>query len=434
MKKFVLGLVLLLFFTNVCAQNTSEGTHHFSLEDCLNYAFGNNLTRLNMLLTEDLREDTYQQAKKERLPSVSASASESFSYNNKSESSSFSGNYGLNANLTLYQGGSITNTIEQNKLSMEQSSYQTKQYENELAIQILQAFLNVLGNEELLNYQRTVLKSSEEQLNQGKAQYEVGTLLESDYLLLEAQFASDKSNIVDTEISRANSLLTLKSLLSMDPEVNLDIVYPDTNAIEYMTMIPEQDYVMERAMNTLPDLKISQYNVDLANVDVKIAKSGYLPTLSLSGGISTGHSKDFRNWGTQVANNLGENIGLTLSIPIFDKGKTKSRVNQSRIALQQAEYNKTQTDLNIRQTIIQEYQDVVSALNRYNSNSVKESAYSKTFEVYGEMFNAGSITAVELLQQQNNYISALNDYIQSKYSFMLRRKILDVYMGEQITM
>lgn len=435
MKKFVLGLVIsLLFLGNVCAQNEAQGTHYFTLEDCLDYAFGNNLTRLGMLLTEDLREDAYRQSKKERLPSLSGSFTENFAYNNKSESSSYQGNYGLNASMTLYQGGSISNTIEQNKLSMEQSSYQTIQYENDMVIQILQAFLTVLGNEELLKYQNAVLKTSEEQLSQGKAQYEVGALLESDYLLLEAQFASDNSNIVETQATRDNSLLSLKNLLSMDPEINLEIVYPDTNAIEQMMLVPTREYVMDRALEAMPDLKISQYEVDLANMGIKIAKSGYLPTLNLTGGISTGHTPNFKSWGTQVVDNLGESIGLSLSVPIFDKGRTKSSVTQSKIALQQAEYNKTQTDLNLRQTITQEYQDVVSALNRYQSNVVKENAYSKSFEAYGAMFNAGSITAVDLLQQQNNYINALNDYIQSKYTFMLRRKILDVYMGEQIRM
>lgn len=107
---------------------------------------------------------------------------------------------------------------------------------------------------------------------------------------------------------------------------------------------------------------------------------------------------------------------------------------QNRILLQQAELDRLNTELNIRQVVIQEYQNVVSANSKYQAANVKQNAYYKTFEAYRARFNLGDVTPVDLLQQQNNYISALNEYIQGKYSFLLRRKILDVYMGEEIKM
>jgi outer membrane protein len=238
---------------------------------------------------------------------------------------------------------------------------------------------------------------------------------------------------VDTEITRDNSLLSLKRLLSMDPDINLKIIYPDTSTIQRMALIPNQSHVIERAMATLPDLNISRYNVDIAQVGVKLSQAGYYPTVSLNGNIGTNH-RDFNNLGNDFSNGLNESISLSVSIPIFDKGRTKSRVTQSKISLLQAEYTQKQTELNTRQTLIQEYQNVVSAYSRFQATEVKHNAYQKTYEVYSARFNAGSITAVELLQQQNNYINVLNDYIQSKYGFILKRKILDVYMGERITM
>jgi outer membrane protein len=131
---------------------------------------------------------------------------------------------------------------------------------------------------------------------------------------------------------------------------------------------------------------------------------------------------------------LNEQIGISLSIPIYDNSRTKSRITQSKIALQQAELDKKQTELDILQSVTTDYQNVVAAYNKYHTTDVKQNAYSKTFEVYRAQFHAGAITAVDLLQQQNNYITALNDYIQSKYEFMLKRKILDVYMGNDVTM
>ncbi|MDR2058233.1 MAG: TolC family protein [Dysgonamonadaceae bacterium] len=432
MKKIVLSVIICMIAGTAAAQNAVPAFYRFTLEDCLNYAFGNNYNLQSMKLAEDARADAYEQSKMERLPSLNASLSENLNHNKNSDAS-FNGNYGLNASMTLYQGGNISNTIEQNRLRKEQSSWQTSQYQNNLTIQILQAFLTTLGNEELLKYQEAVVNASEEQMKQGKEQFQFGKILESDYLLLEAQYANDKNSVLNTQISRNNSLLTLKSLLSMPATDDLQIIYPDTASIHAMTILPNLNQVIKSAMQTLPDLKISQYTVDITKMDLKISKANYLPTISLNGSIGTGHT-DYTGFGAQLSDRLNQQIGLSLSIPIYDNNRTKSKVTQSRIALQQAELDKKQSELDIQQTIVTEYQGLVAAYNKYQTTQVRQNAYSKTFDVYRAQFRLGSITAVDLLQQQNNYISALNDYIQSKYEFMLKRKVLDVYMGIQVKM
>jgi outer membrane protein len=432
-KKIVLGFIICIAAGIANAQQALPAAYLFTLEDCLNYALGNNYNLQSLKLTEQAKADSYEQSKMERLPNLNASLNESFNNSNGNDVS-LNGNYGLNANLTLYQGGNITNTINQNKLRMEQASYQTTQYENSLIIQVLQAFLTVLGNEELLKYQDAVVKTSEEQLKQGKEQFRFGKILESDYLLLEAQYANDRNNIVNTRISIDNSLLSLKRLLSIPPAENLQIVSPDTTAIQNMSILPAVDFVLERTNHSLPDLKISQYNIDIAKLGMKLSQAGYFPNVSLFGSIGTGHSNDYANFGTQLSDRLNEQIGISVSIPIYDNSRTRSKVTQSRIAVQQAELDKKQTELDIQQTVVTEYQGVVSAYNKYQTTRIRQNAYMKTFEVYSAQFHAGAITTVDLLQQQNNYISALNDYIQSKYEFVLKRKILDVYMGVQVKM
>ena len=429
MKKLFFSLILTCAFIVLCPV-TAQEQYIFTLEECIRYAMDKNFNRQSLKLAEESSQASYQQAKDDRLPSVSASVSETLN-NSNTGGSSVNGNYNVSASLPVYQGGTLVNTIEQSRLQMEQTAYRTSQYDNELTIQILQAFLSVLGNEEMLKYQLSLMSASREQLYQGSEQYRLGTILESDYLLFEAQFANDQNNIVDTEIARNNNILTLKNLLSMNPATDLQIVYPDTSAFAVLSILPAQEDVTERALTYLPDMKISQYNVDIADVGVKLSRAGYFPTVSVGAGLGTGHS-DFSNFGTQLNDRLNEQIGVTVSIPIFNKNRTKTNVTRSQISLQQAELSQMQTELNIRQTVTQEYQNVTSAYNKYKVTDIRQNAYQKSFEAYRAQFNAGSITPVELLQQQNNYISALNDYIQSKYSFMLKRKILDVYMGEPV--
>ncbi len=431
-KMLLLSIICIKAFTTIAQDNVAV-KHNFTLEDCLRYALGNSYNMQSLKLSEDAQQTIYEQSKMERLPSVSASANENIT-SSKANSSAFNGTYSVSANMTLYQGGSISNTIEQNKLRREQASYQTEQYQNDLTIQILQSFLNVLGNEEMLKYQEVIIKASEEQLNQGREQFRVGGILESDYLLLEAQYANDQNNYTDTEIARDNSILTLKKLLSMRPAEELQIIYPDTSTITKMSAIPPMVDVIELAGNTLPSLKVNQYDVNIANMSVKLARSGYMPSLNLFGSVGTGHANDFSDFGTQLSDGLKEQVGLSLSVPIYSNNRNKSKVAQSRIAVQQAELSQKQAELDVQQTVATQYQDVVSAYNKYKITNIRQSAYQKTFDAYRVQFNAGAITAVDLLQQQNNYISALNDFIQSKYGFMLKRKILDVYMAVPIAL
>lgn len=440
MKKIFFTLLLsgLILITNAQETIGITGTSptnviRFTLEDCLNYAFSNNYNRESILLTSKARNDLYEQSKKERLPDLSASVSETFGHN-QLNSSSWDGNYSINSGIVLYQGGNITHNIRKNKLMAEQAYLKTTQYDNELTIQILQAFLTALGNEELLKYQQTLVQASEEQVLQGKKRFDVGEILESDYLLLESQWATDKNNIVETTINRDNSLLALKTLLSIDPLRPLEIIYPDEDAVERMNLLPGEEYALERSLISMPDMQISQYNVEIAEAGLKISKAGYTPTISLNGSLGTGHANDFVAYGSQLSDRFNAQIGISVSIPIFDKGRTRSNVTQSKITLQQAELEQKYTELTFRQNILQEYRNVVSAESKYEASKVKENAYSSSFAAYRTKYEVGSITTVELLQQQNNYVSAMNEYIQNKYGFILKRKMLDVYMGEKITM
>lgn len=369
----------------------------------------------------------------ERLPSLSANLSESVS-NTQATGTGWSGSYDVSANMVLSQGGQINNTIKRNELQHEQTRLQTQQYDNTLTIQVLQSFLNALGNEELLRYQESILSSSQKQAEDGKVRFQAGQILESDYLLLDAQYATDSNNVLSTRINLDNSLIELKNLMAIELSTPIELVYPDDSVLESMLVMPSQRDVVDRGLETMPDVKISDYSVQIADAGLKISKAGYYPTVSLNAGIGTAHRQNFRNYGTQLSDNFGPQAGLTVSIPIFSKNKTRTNVKQSQIALQQAELERKQSLSDIEQTLISEYGNVVSSGSKYKASETKQNAYKSSFDAYTEMFDAGSITTVELLQQQNNYISAMNDYIQNKYNFMLQRKVLDVYMGNPVTM
>ena len=406
-------------------------SYRFSLEDCLRFAQANSYERKSMELTGESLETTYEQSKKQRLPSVSASVGQNLSNNENSWSTS--GNVGVGSSVTIYQGGNINNTIEQNRLNKERNEVQLQRYDNQLTTQILQSFLTILGNQELLNYQLEVLNTSREQVKQGRARYRAGTILESDLLLLEAQYYSDSNNVVDTRINIENNYLDLKVLLSMNPTDDLEIVSPDTdNLDELKETLPTEDEAVSLAMETMPDLRMSDYDIRLAEKSVDLARGNYFPSISANANVGMGILSFDGDGNSRWYNTPTESLGVSMSIPIYNRGATRANVKKSQIALEQAQLDYEQSALSVRQTVVQAYRNVVSAFNAYKVSQLKEDAYGKSFNAYNTQYQHGVITTVELLQQQNNYLNALNSYIQNKYSLLMKRKILDVYMGKPV--
>ena len=425
---------LIFAFVFLCGSLFAQETksYQFTLEDCIRFAFANSNERKSMELSGETQQVSYEQSKRQRLPNLSASVGENFS--NNANGWSASGNVGLGSSVVIYQGGNIRNTIEQNRINMERTNAQLEKYDDQMVMQILQSFLTVLGNDELLKYQTEVLKTSKEQFNQGQVKYNVGSILESDLLLLEAQYYSDSNNVVDTRIDRDNNLLALKVLLSMDPTDELQIVSPNTDDLEDLyTSLPTQGQAIELAMDYMPDLKMSDYDIQIAQKSVDMARGNYFPSISANANVGMS-VLSFNANETQWSSTPSESVGVSMSIPIYSRGSTKANVKKSQIALQQAQLDYDQSLLDVRQTVVQSYQDVVSAYNAYKVSEKKENAYSKSFDAYNLQYQYGKITTVELLQQQNNYLNALNGYIQNKYSLVMKRKILDIYMGKEINL
>ena len=431
MKKMLLFTLSLLLSCSMIAQESHS--YRFTLEDCIRYAFANSYERKSMELTGKSLEATYEQSKMQRLPNLSASAGQNIS--NNANGWSTSGNIGLGSSVTIYQGGQLNNTIEQNRLNLERNTVQMERYDNQTTTQILQSFLTILGNQELLNYQLEVLKTSSEQLRQGRIKYQVGTILESDLLLLEAQYYSDSNNVVDSRINIDNNLLDLKVLLSMNPTDNLDIVTPDTENLDGLRdNLPSEEEAIQLAMETMPDLRISDYNIKIAEKSVDMAKGNYLPSISANANVGMGVLSFDGNGVKQWYSTPSESAGISVNIPIFSRGATKANVKKSQISLEQAQLDYEQTQLSVRQAVSQAYRNVISAYNAYKVSEVRENAYSKSFDAYNIQYQFGKITTVELLQQQNNYLNVLNTYIQNKYSLLMKRKILDVYMGKRVSL
>ena len=439
MKKFIIivGFIFLIF--NTIEAQESSGKQYFTLEECLQYAESNNFSLQSANINISSSELNLKQARENIAPTVSASASQSFNFGNYEKSVGWGGNYGINAGMTLFNGLSNANKIKQSKLNVEQSQLQLESSKNNIRVSIIQAFLAIMMNEDMLDYQQQVLTASKEQMDQGKQQLDVGQILESDYKMLQAQYTSDLYNIENTKHNIQSNYLTLKNLLSIDPAKEIVISRPDSTTLFKNLELPALQELIERSTNYLPELKMSENEIASAEYDVKIQKAGFYPTLSANAGISTGYNgsnltSPNTGWGTQLWHGLGENIGLSLNIPIYQRSTIRNNVKQAQYRAEQIELENKETLYKVHRDLQQSYLDVATAQNEFIAAEAKKDAYLANYKTYKLRFQYGSVTAVDLIQQQTNFLNQLHQFMQAKYSYVLKRKILDVYMGIPVTL
>jgi len=431
--KRVLTIILLVAWGTVFAQQSGP-TLKMTLNDAINYALENNYGQQKLMIGKSSAEEDLKQSKRDLLPNLSGSLTQGLSDSKNSQTANtvLNGNYSINSQATLYNGGQSLNSIRKNQLLLEQSGTKMAQAQNLLVINVIKSFLSVLMNDELQKYQNEVLKISEEQCKLGEIQLSAGKILKSDYLLLDAQVASDRFNYLNSKVKRESSVLELKKYLSTESSTNIEVLPPDSVTSVKTLTLPELAKFMEETLTWLPDIKISNQNIELANLDVKIAKGGLTPSVSIGGSVSTGYSGGTTSWNNQFTNNLSEQLSLSVTIPLWNRGKVKSNVKQSQYRREQTEIEAKETESNIQIQLEQEYNGVVAEQNKLSAAETGYKAYKENYDSYRIQYNAGLISTAELLQQQNNYLNALNNYLQSKYSFLLNRKVLDVYMGLEI--
>lgn len=435
---FSVFLLFAVIFPLSAQENNTAASQRLTLEECIQYAESNNFTLQSANIDIASSELTLRKSKANIAPTVSATLSQNLNASNYERSVSWGGNYGISAGMTLFNGLSNANTIKKNKIGLEQSQLALESSKNNIRISIIQAFLAIMMNEDMLVYQQEVLATSKEQMNQGEQQFKVGKILESDYKMLQAQYTSDLYNVENIKNNIQSNYLTLKNLLSMNPSIPIAIVRPDSATLFRSLDLPDMQTIIDRSTAYLPELKMVEKEKEIAEYDVKIQKSAFYPSLSLSAGINTGYANSNltmpnESWGQQLWHRLGENVGLNLNIPIYQRSAVSSNVKQAQYRANQVELEQRETEFRINQELRQSYLDVLAAQNDYRAAEAKKDAYFANYKAYNFKFQYGSVTAVDLIQQQTNYLNQLNMYMQSKYSYVLKRKILDVYMGEPIS-
>ena len=408
----------------------------WDLQTCLDYAKKNNIQINSLRLSARTAQQNYLLSRAQREPTLNGGVGLTYTHSKNANpvvggfqtQSSFSNSLSLSSAVTLYNGGLINNDIKQKNLEIESANLNILQTENDITLSITQAYLNILLAKENVVYVQDLVNTSTAQVDQGKKEYDAGSIARNAYFELQAQMATDKYNLVTARNAVRQNKLTLKQILQLPIEDTFDIVSPDT--VVSKEAIPALDQVVATAMRDRPEIKNGQLGIDISRYDLLKARAGYLPILTASASLSSGYSNNNTNdYVEQLDNNFFQQIGLTLSIPIFTRRTVKTNVENSKIEIEQSKLNLKNIQTNLAQAIEQAYINVLNAQGQYDAAVDGLRASQETYRIAGEQLKVGAANIVDYLQQKTLYTQAFQVYVQAKYNAALSIKIYDFYMG-----
>ena len=410
--------------------STVDLPKNWTLQQCLDYAFQNNITLNTLRLTQATNEQNLTQSKAARLPNLGANASGDITHYKSGFSPTTS--FGASSSMVLYQGGYLNNDIQSKQYSLQASNLDIEAAENDITLQITQAFLNILLAKENIIYYQDLVATSQAQETQGEQKFNAGAIAKQDLLELQASLAADQFSLVNVENINRQNKLTLKQILQLPTETQFDVVSSDTmNVNPALLSLSDAEAA---ALQTRPEIKSGELGVDIANVELEKAKSTMRPTLSLGGALGASYSGDpSKPYFPTLNNTFYQQLGLTLNVPIFDRKVTQTNTARAQINIDQAKLNLKNTKTTLSQNVEQAYINVENALNQYQAAQTQLDYTKEAFRIADISYKIGNSNLVDYLQQKNLYIQAMQQFIQAKYSTALYAKIYNFYTGVPVT-
>jgi outer membrane protein len=416
-------------------------TIKWDLVQCIEYAKKNNIQINTLRLSQLTSQQEYLLAKAARLPNLSGSATQDFEHSKSisgrvdnngnviGAGSGFtaSGSYGLNSSVTLYNGNYINNTILQKNLAVQSANLSILQQENDITLQITQAYLAILLDKENIIFDTDQVSTSQAQVKLEQQRYDVGSVARAALIQLQAQQATDKFTLVNAKNAERGDILTLKQLLVLPSDVDFDIVKPDTIVrIDTVTAFHETEKI---ALTNRPEVKNGELGVKIAQYDVDKARAGYKPTLTAGGSLNSSYVSGQGSFPNQLNNNFTQQVGVTLAVPIFTKRVVKTQVEEAKIQVDQAQLDLRNTRITLSQTVERAYINVENAKSQYDA-ALEEYTYNKeSYRIASEQLKVGVANTVDFLLQKTLFVQAQQAFIQAKYNELLTLKIYDFYRG-----
>lgn len=428
--------LIFLFKTIIYFSQLPAYPDKWTLENCIGYAKENNISINSLRLSKTSAQQDLLQAKDAKYPNLNASVSQGLFAVNGSNGLQLNGapsqNISANSSMTLYHANYIKNNELSKDLQVRMADLSVQEAENNITLNITQAYLNILMSQENIISFENVLKTTQTQLKQGDQFYKAGNISKLNYLQIQAQVAQDEYNLVSVQNNLRTNIVNLKQLLQLPSSYDFQIVKPDSIFVDDHFKLLQD--VQNSAQNQRPEVKYSELNLENSNTNLKMTKASVQPTLNLIGSISTNYSNGNGNYFNQLGNNFYLPVGLSLGIPIYNNRIYKTEIEKSKIAIQQADLDLQNTKTLLNQQIEQSYINLQNSLAQYESALKQMNISKESYNIVNAQMKIGSIDYVQLQQQRLVYIQAIQNYLQAKYSAVLNKQIYEFYEGNPINL
>lgn len=438
--------IILITALTVTGMAAGAQNKKWTLQECIDYAVENNIS-LRQSRNAHLSglEDTYQ-AKAAMLPSLNASASQGVTNRPFSESgnstvvgsdvystskaTSWSGNYGIDAGMTLYSGGSLRTALRQSRLQNSVDSLSVEESTNDVVISIVKAYMQCLYAREAVKVSESTAESSKAQLDRAVELKEAGELSKVDVAQLESQYAGDLYQITSAKATLESYKLQLKQLLELGVSDGIELEEPTDDESGVLRLLPDKEVVYANALESMPEIKKAGLSVQAADLAIRQAMSAYSPTLTASAGLGTTNVSGVNSsFGSQLEKNFNESIGLSLQIPILQGRRAKTAVNKAKIEADNSRLARLSAEKTLLKEVEDTYQEAVSAQAKYTSAKEQARYAEQSYQLTTEQFGVGMKNTVELITAKNDLLNARVQLLQAKYTALMNNALLEIYQG-----
>jgi outer membrane protein len=441
-KTLKIACMLLGMCTSVSAQES------WGLQDCIDYALKNNIQIQKNRINEEKGDVALWNSKGALFPSLSFSTNQNMGYRpftqvmsivqddqvtSTSSNVTYQGSYGLNASVTLWNGGINYKNIKEQALQNEITKLQTEQSELSIQEQIAQLYVQIMYTKEALKVNEELLKTAQAQYDRGVEMQNQGQMAKADVVQLEAQLSSAKYDIANSQAQLENFKRQLKSVLELDINSDFNIKGDIPTDEKVLAVIPSKLEAYNRALESRPEIKGAELGIDAANMQLDIAKRAHYPTVRASASLGSNHSSGSQNnWGTQMKSNLSVSAGVTVSVPIFDNRQIASNIRNAKLNQVNSQLDLKDKKTALSNTIEQYWINANSNQQSYLAAKARVKSQEASYELLNEQFQNGLKSTVDVLQGRDNVINAEQSMLQSKYTTLLNIQLLKFYTGEQI--
>ena len=431
MKAITLTLAALALAGSVRAE---QG---WTLDQCIDYAIQNNIQIRQSDIAAQTREVDLNSARSNRLPDLSASASQNWSFgrsltidNTYANTNTASTSFSIGTGVTLFAGGRISGNIENVKLGLDAAKSDLERMKDDVRVQVAESFIQIVYNQSILEVALNQVTIDSMQVERLTALAAIGKASSAEVSSQKATLAQSRLAVTQAQNNLNMSKLTLTQLLELPTPDGFEIIQPEADEMEFsMPDSPEEIYA--QALDIKPAIKSEEIRLQQANNSIDIAKGSYYPTLSLNAGAGTGYytssNRTADGFGSQIKNNFGPQVGLSLNIPIFSRNSNRNSVRTAQLNQMNQEMQLDNVKKQLYKEIQQAYYNAVASKTRYESSQEVETSAQESFELVQAKYEGGKASITEFNESKNRLVTAQADVIKYRYEYLFNTALLEFY-------